>query len=156
MDASVLVPIGIAGLAVTALLIVWIYGDAELHGQDGAFWAVIVLFFSLPGAMVYFFFFRHGFAIKFGKKPAESRPPRAVHPVVPRGPTQPDTGFFDEELDLLISEGRFDDARAYLEKTVRIMREMGDEKGLANYLQYEWRIERAASQSARGRYTTDL
>jgi hypothetical protein len=147
----------------SVVLAIWIYLDAEIHGQDGILWAIIVFFLSIPALIVYFLFFRQGIA------PAE--PHRAVNrnedflirrkyltgeaaeerksflygkEVQAAGTLgRPDPGFEDRELEHLIKSGQIAAARKYLTEMLQMAKEMNDEQGRMNYLQYEAMIERA-------------
>ncbi len=154
------------GAIFQVLLVIWVYMDADEHGQDGFIWAVIVLFFGLPALVVYFLFFRQGIAPP-RKHKAVSRSEdftirarytggRGKQDMVGSNGNRREAGvaadpdFTDPDLDRLIAQGKLSEAREWLNDMVEIAKEMNDSKAVRNYRQYQARIDRAARGSSGG------
>lgn len=153
----------ILGFFLWLAMLGWVYNDATEKGHGGCIWLFLVFIFGFTGLAVYLIFF-HGMPA-IGNYRATRRNEDLQYRSMYRSPepdsrasgnawgqTSPmlttpmgDPGFFDEELDRLIKDGQYNEARDYLNDMKSMAREMDDLKGLANYQQYEERITGAAN-----------
>lgn len=150
------------GTVIGLILALWVYIDAQDHGQDGLVWAVIVFFLQIPALIVYFLFFRQGIA-PAEKHTAVSRSDDFLYRSKYRtqdlsgdrkkatmaGVAPPDPDFSDPELERLISERKLSEARGYLKDMIQIAREMNDQKSLRNYKKYELILAKMSRGSSR-------
>ena len=145
----------------------WVYNDAEENGHGGCLWVLIVAIFGFLGLAIYLIFF-HGFPSRSAgrRRPAGrgedllvrsqyrgggQAPSGQWEHTAPRpGALKADPGFRDEDLDRLIEQGKFTQAREYLRDMKKLAKEMDDATTLTNYSQYEERIARASRQSSGG------
>ncbi len=145
-------------------VLAWVYLDAQEKGRSGCLWVFVVFFSGFLGLAVYLLFFhgspvvqRHQAVnrsedIKYRSmyRSEEFRGSQSPQKSYGSG-TQPslraDPAFVDEELERLLKEKKFSDARAYLKDMQEMAVEMNDKQGQANYKQYEARINRVASKT---------
>jgi len=145
----------------TIVLVIWVYTDADEHGQDGLLWAILVFFLGIPAVIVYVLFFRQGIAPPIRHKAVNRNEDfliRAKYTSRARrssangdsgaksAPGGPDAGFVDPEVERMIADGRFADARRYVDDMIKIAREMSDRKAEADWRRYTNRIAQAATR----------
>ncbi len=166
MDNSTMCCVGVVALAIIIAMLWATYSLAESHNKNGCVWMVIVFIFGIWGFAIFIIYIlvtgsqEKRARDQYGGRPGTygGRPPTTGY----GGPSQPygapqqmkveaDTGFRDYELDDLIENGQLSEARKYLTDMLKMAKEMGDDKGYANYKQYEKRITAAASDPTRRR-----
>jgi len=69
----------------------------------------------------------------------------------PEIPESNDDEFYDEEIEKLIGEKRFNDARKLLMNMLNVARDMRDEEAIKNLQPYDERIDEAEKFADEGR-----
>ncbi|MCK4720997.1 PLDc_N domain-containing protein [bacterium] len=136
--------------------------DCGNTGQDPVVWGLIVLFFNLPGLLVYFFIARANFAptrkhkaisrtqdVEIRARYASRGDPDELATLGTMAPnpggipeSKGDFGFVDENLEKLINEGKFSEAKTYHDDLVAVANEMNDRDTIRNLKRYEIRISK--------------
>ena len=148
-------------------LLFWLYNDAEANGYSGCLWMVLFFFFHIIALAVYLIFFHGVSAIRSPHRAvnrnddltyrseyrASTSPPRKTYSsgqgwgntVAPTSMGKADKFFRDETLDKLIAEDKLYEARVYLKDMISLAKEMDDQRGIANYKQYEKKLSQATN-----------
>ncbi len=50
---TIVIVVGLIGLAINIALMIWVYKDAEARGMGGALWLIIVFLTSWLGCLIY-------------------------------------------------------------------------------------------------------
>lgn len=136
--------------------------DCGNTGQDPVIWGLIVLFFNLPGLLVYFFIARANFAptrkykaisraddIEIRARYASRGDPAdlATHGTMASNfggipESKGNFNFVDENLEKLIDAGKFMEAKTYHDDLVAVANEMNDRDTIRNLKRYEIRISK--------------
>jgi hypothetical protein len=141
------------------ILLIYIYNDAEDKYSNGCMWAIIIIFTSWIGIILYFimryFFERSTTAKTLGDQfPIDtSHMGRFGHGIA--GQSGPETGkqtvfgkenpdaheFRDYHAEELIEEARYEDAEVYLREMAEIAKRDGDAKRVTTYRYYYNKIQ---------------
>jgi hypothetical protein len=143
-------------------ILLFLYTKAERIGMNGALWVLVGFFLPIPTLIVFLIITYNHEAMRLGRdmeKRGERilkgssigmRPGQLTIPYEP-----PRNDFKDVEIEQLIAEGDFDEARKYLLKMLKIAREVGDGQSESNFMLYEQRIEDAEKASKEGNHSPD-
>lgn len=150
-DAQELLTIVLVSAIFWAIAGIIVYYDAAARGHDPAcVWGCVVFLF---GAIPLFIYFIYRLMNKPERRERRYEPSSTYTPPGGYQSREPaikaDSGYFDPELDRLIDERKFSEARAYLREMLQMAREMGDLKGQANLGKYESKINQAARGSGK-------
>ena len=136
--------------------------DCGETGQDPVAWGLIVLFFNLPGLLVYFFIARANFAPTRKYKAISRVDDEKIRDLyASRGDpadlatqgtmasnlggipeSKGNISFVDENLEKLLDEGKFREAKTYHDDLVAVANEMNDPDTIRNLKKYEIRISK--------------
>ncbi len=145
---------GIPGYIILQIaLLAFVYYKAEEYGMDPLIWLIAVLIFG-PIAFTLFVILiltqSRGPRRKYneplprmGKPSAGEYIPPASEP--PKS-SAPDANFRDDELDLLLEQGKISEARKRMRDMIETARGMNDITTVRNYSQYVPRINKAAAR----------
>jgi len=136
-------------------IVLYLYTSAMKYGMSGLAWLFAGLFVALPALTVFWiiaYYMGMAQVARDSEDVAESIVYGQLSGIVPPSPSKaPDPDFRDDEIDNLISECKFDDAKEQLGKMLKVAREMHDEQAVMNYQQYENRIYEAERKHEGGR-----
>ncbi len=131
-------------------IIYYIYTKAERYGMNGVLWGIAACLLPIP-TLIVFLIITYNLEMMHLQRDHEKTGERILkgnairmkpgQMILPYQPPKDD--FKDEEMERLIAEGEYDEARKYLLKMLNVAREMGDAQSSNNYLIYEKRIEDA-------------
>lgn len=165
MAERIIISLVVVGIYFGILL--WLYSDAEENYNTGCLWVILVLFFNFPALAIYLIFFKlqnlrtdsnhratnrnEDFSIRaqYIPKPRKGRDPTSASGGTMAGFTPADPDFTDTTLDRMIEDGKFSDARDYLDDMLRVAKELNDQKGHTNYLAYRTKIAQAQKKGAK-------
>jgi hypothetical protein len=132
-----------------------VYKDTTWRGYPAEIWAILVFLFGIFALLAYYAVggriggkvdtIPAGGGRRMGGEWGSGNYSTGM--TNPNPPVSADPAFFDEQLDRLIADSEFREARNYLNDMIKIAKEMNDQKALANYRKYEKKISDAASRS---------
>jgi len=128
-------------------IICYLYKKANEHGLSGIIWALGGLFLHVFGLLLFVYLTSEKDHVNTGNgasveaEHAVLRFPGdpAPEPVISESTDE----FHDGEIEKLMEEKRFNDARKLLIKMLKVARDMKDEDAVADYRQYDARIDEA-------------
>ncbi len=136
-------------------IIYYLYRKANEHGLNGIIWALGGLFLHIFGLLLFTYLTTEKDQVNVrngAPAVAEHRELRfpwdpAPEPEIP----EPTEEFHDEEIEKLIGEKRFNDARKLLMSMLNVARDMRDEDAIKNLQPYDERIDEAEKLADEGR-----
>ena len=137
-------------------IICYLYRKANEHGLNGFIWALGGLFLHIFGLLLFVYLtsekdqvnVSNGASVEVEHRELRFPWDPAPEPVISESTNDE---FHDEEIEKLIEEKRFNDARKLLVNMLNVARDMCDEEAIKNLQPYDERIDEAEKLADEGR-----